>query len=120
MKENPEIELTLDDITQGASYTRSIVLESKIPTYDGKTIKYRTLTADEMAAAMKNAKIGRGTDPGDNITLLIEICKVGIVTAGVGKAAGKLPSDVVTAVGAAILGVSQPAEADVEAMFQKS
>lgn len=119
MKDKPEIELTIDDITKGSEYVRSIVIESKNPHYDGKTIKYRSLTGEEMADAMTKAKMGRSQDPADSIKLMIEIGKTGVVSPGIGKAFGKLPNDVITSVGSAILGVSQPSEKDVEKIFQE-
>lgn len=114
-----EIELTIEDITKGSNYTRNIVIESDNPHYDGKTIKYRTLTGEEMAQAMKASKTGRGTDPADSIAFMIEVGKIGVVTPGIGKVFGQLPNEIILTVGGAILNVSQPSEADVEAVFQE-
>ena len=118
-KSDVEILLTVDDITHGTAFTRKLVLKSSNPHYDGKTIEYRALSASEMAKAMRDAKMGAGADPAKNFEFMIEACKIGIATAGVGAKADKLDTEVITQIGGAILGVSQPSEAEVEAVFQE-
>lgn len=118
-KSDVEILLTVDDITHGTAFTRKLVLKSSNPHYDGKTVEYRALSAAEMARVMRDSKMGGGADPSKNFEFMIEACKTGITTAGVGAKADKLDTDIITQIGGAILGVSQPSEAEVEAVFQE-
>ena len=118
-KSDVEILLTVDDITHGTAFTKKIVLKSSNPHYDGKTIEYRALSAAEMAHAMRDSKMGSGADPSKNFEFMIEACKIGITTAGIGPKADQLDTDIITQIGGAILGVSQPTEAQVEAVFQE-
>jgi hypothetical protein len=107
-KSDVEIMLTVDDITHGTAFTKKIVLKSSNPHYDGKTIEYRALSSGEMARVIRDTKMGVGSDNGKNFEFLIEACKVGIVTPGVGDKADKLDTEIITQIGGAILGVSQP------------
>ena len=112
--ENIEIELTVQDITMGTAYNKSIVLESGNPTYNGKTLRYRALSASEFANAMEKSGITAEQDPASSFRFLIEACKLGIVTPGVAKQAGNLDKDVIAQIGGAILGASNVSEKKVE------
>ena len=109
-----ETELTIQDITMGTAYTKNIVLESGNPTYNGKTLRYRALSASEFANAMEKSGISSEQDPASSFRFLIEACKLGIVTPGVGKQAGNLDKDVIAQIGGAILGASNVSEKTVE------
>lgn len=119
MKQNDmaEIELSIQDLTLGKDFTRSIVIKSENPNYDNKTIKYRALTATEFTIAMEKAGLGKEQDPSSSFKFLIRACEMGIVTPGIGPKAGTLDKDIITEVGGKILGVSQSNEAKVAKTF---
>jgi hypothetical protein len=112
--ESVEIELTVQDITMGTAFTKSIVLDSSNPVYNGKTLKYRALSASEFATAMEKSGYTSEQNPAVSFRFLIEACKLGIVSPGVGKQAGSLDKEVIAQVGGAILGASDVSSKKVE------
>lgn len=107
MVDMPEIEITVQDITEGTNFTRAIKIKSDNPNYDGKTIRYRALTGEEFASAMEKSGLSQDQNPSDSFKFLIEVGKIGVTTPGIGKIFGKLDKEIITEVGSAILGVSQ-------------
>jgi hypothetical protein len=110
----PEIELTLQDITEGSNFIRSVVLRSSNPNYNGKTIKYHSLDGDRFALAMENAGLTGNQDPSESFRFLMEICKLGIVNKEVARMFAKADQDVIQQVGKLILGVSKLDEKQTE------
>lgn len=111
MKANlPEIELTAEDITAGSKHEKRLVLKSDNPNYNGKTIKYKTLTATEFDTVMSSRNLHSGDV---KFSTLVKICEIGILNPGVGKNAGTLDYDLIVQIGNAIIGASKPDEKKV-------
>jgi hypothetical protein len=115
----PEIEITLADLTQGKDYIRKIVVKSENPNYDGKTFSYRALTGEEWVVAMRNAGLSGNQDPAESFQFIIEVGKLGVTTPGIGKVFGKFPKEVIEQVGSAIANISKPQEKAVESFPEK-
>jgi hypothetical protein len=120
MSNEVEIEMTVQDILEGSAFKRSIKIKSSNPNYDNKTIFYRALTGEEFAKAMEKSGLSKDQDPSDSFRFLIEVCKIGIVTTGIGAKAGSLDTDIISTIGAAVLGVSDIKEKAVEKFREES
>ena len=114
MIETPEIEITPEDITEGAKHTRKVKVQSSNPFYDGKTFVIRSLKAGEFGRAMKKAGLSRDQDPVESYDLMLEACRLGIVNKAIADQVNIIDEDVILQIGSAIMAVTNPPERMVE------
>ncbi len=115
-----KIPLTIDDITAGTKFERTVILESINDIYNGKAVKIHSLTGrvfKELMHKFNNQDIEHPTVSFDMAT---EACKQGIVDKALASRVEDMDQDVVTQLGMEIIAASRPKEEKkVEELFPK-
>jgi len=106
-------EATIEDLTKGLAFERSIVLDTPNTYLDGKKVRYRSLRGREFRRITQRIQVGKD-DLAGNYALALEACKVAILTPGFAERAEDMDHDVVLQIGQAIIDASKPEEEEVE------
>ncbi len=114
-----EIPLTLEDITAGTKFERTVVLKSVNDAYNGKAVKVRSLTGRVFRELMHKFHI-KDNDPTVSFDMSMEACRRGIVDKAIASRVDDLDEEVISQLGMAIIVASQPKdEKKVEELFQE-
>ena len=107
--EQPETQLlSVEELTAGINFERTVVLDSANDIYHGKSVKVRSLRGSEFKKLLHKHNISENSDAAVSFDMALDACGLAIVDKALAAKAGDLDQEVILQIGEAIIAASRP------------
>ena len=112
--QEPEIEMTVQDIIDGSKREYRVKIVSDNPTWNGKIMVVRGLSVGEHEQIARKVALDDDATVADKLKFGIEACKIGIVNKDIASIANKLDPSIIDQIAEKIMGNSKKKEQAVK------
>jgi hypothetical protein len=109
MVQEPEAPLlSVEELTAGINFERTVVLESVNDVYHGKAVKIRSLRGSEFKRLLHKYHVTEDADASISWDMALEACQMGMIDKALAARAADLDREVIEQIGNAIIMASRP------------